>query len=37
MHNMMGNMGWGMGVVGLLAITVLVLAIVALVKYVFFR
>jgi hypothetical protein len=33
MHDMMGGMGWGMGLIGLLAIAVLVLAIAALVKY----
>lgn len=37
MHDMMGVMGWGMGVAGLLGILVLVLVIAALVKYVFFR
>ncbi len=37
MHNTMGSMGWGMGLVGLLAVVVLVLVIAALVKYVFFR
>jgi hypothetical protein len=37
MHDMMGNMGWGMGFVGVLGIAVLVLVIAALVKYTFFR
>lgn len=37
MHNTMGSMGWGMGLVRLLAVVVLVLVIAALVKYVFFR
>jgi hypothetical protein len=41
MHGMMGNsmgdMMWGMGVVGLLGIAVLVLLVAALVKYVFSR
>jgi hypothetical protein len=33
MHDGMGGMMWGMGIVGLLAIIVLVLAIAALIKY----
>jgi hypothetical protein len=33
MHDMMGGMGWGMGVIGLLVIVLLVLGIAALVKY----
>lgn len=37
MHAMTGNMGWGMGVIGLLGVVVLLLVIAALVKYVFFR
>jgi hypothetical protein len=37
MHDMMGSMGWGMGLVGLIGIAVLILVIAALVKYVFFR
>jgi len=42
MHGMMadgsmGSMMWGMGLFGLLAAVVLLLAIAALVKYVFFR
>jgi len=37
MHDTMNNMGWGMGLTGLLVAAVLVLAIAALVKYVFFR
>lgn len=36
MHDMMGAMGWGMGLAGLLGILVLALLIAALVKYVFF-
>jgi len=32
-----GGMMWGMGLIGLLVILVLVLGVVALVKYVFFR
>jgi hypothetical protein len=34
---MNGGMMWGMGLIGLLVILVLVLGVVALVKYVFFR
>ncbi len=38
MHDMMGGgMMWGMGLVGLLALLVLVLMLAALVKYLFFR
>jgi len=39
MHDMVmnGGMMWGMGLIGLLVILVLVLGLVALVKYVFFR
>jgi len=37
MHDMMGSMGWSMSLVGLLAVVALVLLIVALIKYVFFR
>ncbi len=39
MHDMMMNCGmtWGMGLVGILVILVLVFALVALLKYVFFR
>lgn len=40
MHDMMSGMGgvmWGMGLVGLLLTIVVVLAIAALIKYVFFR
>jgi hypothetical protein len=37
MMNMMDGMGWAMGLVWLLIVLVLVLAIAALVKYVFFR
>jgi hypothetical protein len=37
MHDMMNGMGWGMGLAGLAGILLLVLAIAALVKYVFFR
>ena len=35
MHDMMGGMMWGMGLIGLLLIIALVLAILALVKYLF--
>ena len=35
MTNMMGGMGWTMGLVGLLVILVLVLGVAALVKYLF--
>ena len=38
MHDMMGSgMMWGMGLVGILALLVVILLIAALVKYVFFR
>lgn len=37
MHGMVGDMGWGMGLGGLLGIVVLLLVVAALVKYVFFR
>jgi hypothetical protein len=37
MHDMMGSMGWGMGLAGLLVLIVVALVIAALVKYVFFR
>jgi len=37
MHDMMSGMGWGMGLAALLGLAVLLLAIAALVKYVFFR
>lgn len=37
MHDMMGAIGWGMGLFGLVGILLLVLVIAALVKYVFFR
>lgn len=37
MMDMMGGMGWGMGIVGLLLLILLVLVIGALIKYVFFR
>ena len=36
-QDMMSGMGWGMGLAGLAGILLLVLAIAALVKYVFFR
>jgi hypothetical protein len=36
-RDLMGTMGWGMGLVWLLGALVLVLVIAALVKYVFFR
>lgn len=35
MHDMMGGMMWGMGLIGVLVIIVLVLAILALGKYLF--
>jgi hypothetical protein len=37
MMNMMGGMGWAMGLVWLLLVLVLVLGVAALVKYVFFK
>jgi hypothetical protein len=37
LHDMMGGMGWSMGLSGLLGILVLALVIAALVKCVFFR
>jgi len=37
MQDMMGGGMWGMGIGGLIVLVVLVLAIAALVKYVFFR
>ena len=37
MMHMMPAMGWGMGLVALLIIVLVILAIAALVKYVFFR
>jgi hypothetical protein len=37
MHDMMSGMGWSMGLAGLAGILLLVLAIAALVKYLFFR
>jgi hypothetical protein len=37
MHDMMGGMMWGMGLFGLIALVLALLAIAALVKYVFFR
>lgn len=38
MHDMMGgSMMWGMGLAGIIGIVVLVLAVAALVKYLFFR
>jgi hypothetical protein len=37
MHDMMNGMGWGMGLTGALVAAALVLAIAALVKYLFFR
>jgi hypothetical protein len=37
MHDKMSGMGWDMGLAGLLGTIVLVLAIAALVKYLFFR
>lgn len=35
MTNMMGGMGWGMGLAGLLILLVLILGIAALIKYLF--
>lgn len=37
MSDMMHGMGWGMGLVGLLVVVLLVLAVAALVKYLFFN
>ena len=37
MHDMMGGMGWGMGLFGLLVLLLLVLGVAALVKYLFSR
>ena len=37
MMNMMGGMGWLMGLVWLLLVLVLILGVAALVKYVFFK
>ena len=37
MMNMMGGMGWGMTLVGALILALLILAIAALAKYVFFK
>jgi hypothetical protein len=37
MHDMMGGMYWGMMLVGVLIVLLLVLGVVALVKYVFFK
>lgn len=37
MMNMMGGMGWGMMLVGVLVLVLLILGIVALAKYVFFK
>ena len=37
MHDMMNEMMWGMGLGGLLVLVLVLLAIAALVKYVFFR
>jgi hypothetical protein len=37
MMDMMGGMSWGMGLVSLILIALLVLAIAALIKYIFFR
>jgi hypothetical protein len=37
MHDMMSGMGWGMSLAGLAGLAVLVLAIAALVKYLFLR
>ena len=37
MMDMMSGMGWGMGIVSVILIALLVLALAALIKYVFFR
>jgi len=37
MHDMMPNMMWGMGISGFLLLLVLLFALAALVKYLFFR
>jgi len=37
MMNMMSGMGWGMGIISVILIALLVLALAALVKFVFFR
>jgi hypothetical protein len=37
MMDMMSGMGWGMGIISVIFIVLLVLAIAALIKYVFFR
>jgi hypothetical protein len=35
--DMMSGMGWGMGIISLIVIALFVLAIAALIKYIFFR
>jgi hypothetical protein len=37
MTNMMGGMGWGMGLIGVLVIVALILGIAASAKYLFFK
>ena len=37
MHDMMGGMMWGMGLFGLVVLVLVLLAVAALFKYVFFR
>jgi hypothetical protein len=37
MHEMMGGVGWVMGLIGLLVALVLILGLAALIKYLFFR
>jgi hypothetical protein len=37
MHDMMGGMMWGMSLVGVVALVLALLAVAALIKYVFFR
>lgn len=37
MHDMMGGLGWEMGLIGGLLILVLILAVAALIKYLFFK
>ena len=37
MMDMMSGMGWGMGIISVILIALLVLALAALVKFVFFR
>jgi hypothetical protein len=37
MHEMMGGMGWAMGLIALVVALVLILGLTALIKYLFFR